>query len=337
MSAYQAIRKQAGIVSLDTDKVMWRVRGSFSTEFLNKVFPGKVFFLQPGMALTNPLLNEKLEVLDIMTLMNFDDHWLVIGTMCSFEDQMRIFEEAKDGFSNEALEVEEVTSDYFSISIEGPYAWQVIKETLTPDVIGVRHFGMVSFRFDDLQGFLLRSGVSGEYGYRIFCDSNDREKLRRRLEMHSSIKLVEADQETTRLLCQEARTPVFGTTIQKSDYPWQVEICYMIDFQKTEFQFHSALSAMGKTCTTRVMGIKFDSQDVFPVGSSVFFGEKQVGNLRCVFSSKLDQQTYGYIEVLNTHAYPQLTFEIRSNGLTAKVNGIGAPMFKMESASVVPE
>jgi aminomethyltransferase len=76
-----------------------------------------------------------------------------------------------------SLSIEDLTASHDTLSVHGPYAWELIGELLGPDLIGLPY--LYFYRTDGV--LCLRGGKTGEYGYDLFVPRERVAEIRARL------------------------------------------------------------------------------------------------------------------------------------------------------------
>ncbi|MEZ4404851.1 MAG: hypothetical protein R3B06_32995, partial [Kofleriaceae bacterium] len=71
----------------------------------------------------------------------------------------------------------DLSADHALLRLGGPYAWELVGDLTTPDVIGLPYLGL--FHHDDLICF--RAGQTGEYGYDLLVPRPQTDAVRARL------------------------------------------------------------------------------------------------------------------------------------------------------------
>jgi len=124
------------------------------------------------------------------------------------------------------------------LSLNGPYAWEVLSEWLGPDIIGIPYLTFFHLTErevlstgggSDLVGACFRAGKTGEFGYDLLLPTERLESVRARLlEVGEPLDLVEADLEALDLCALEngffsvRHGPLEGLTPLELQLQWRV-------------------------------------------------------------------------------------------------------------------
>ncbi|HEX3760744.1 MAG TPA: glycine cleavage T C-terminal barrel domain-containing protein [Kofleriaceae bacterium] len=139
-----------------------RVRGSDAADALDRVSPRAVFARTGKMTHTLVLDDDARPVADIYLCCDEDD-WFVLAEGMpapAVIDHLR----AHAGGLDVALD--DLTASHAMVTLNGPYAWELLGELTTPDVIGLPYLGF--FHADAFTCF--RGGKTGEYGYDLLVE-----------------------------------------------------------------------------------------------------------------------------------------------------------------------
>ena len=64
----------------------------------------------------------------------------------------------------------DLMESYYSLALDGPYAWELCAEVFGPDVLGLPYLGMIVLG----KVIVFRAGRTGEYGYHLLVPSNQK-------------------------------------------------------------------------------------------------------------------------------------------------------------------
>lgn len=161
--------------SSDPPVVCLRVTGDDAFATMDRVCAGDLF-VRDGQVRPTVLLDEQGRVFADVYVGQDDDAYLLIAEGPTAE-QLTAHLRAYSG-EGASLDVEDLTASHDTLSVHGPYAWELIGELLGPDLIGLPYL-----YFYRTEGVLcLRGGKTGEYGYDLFIPKDRTPEVRGRLE-----------------------------------------------------------------------------------------------------------------------------------------------------------
>lgn len=154
---YRHVRYAAAISRMDHVRVV-RVEGEDAMEAVDAICSGDLWVRDGRMRQTLIVDEGGAPIADVYVCPD-DESCIVM-----FEGlQTSALSDAMGRCADPGLEAElvELSGDYRLISVNGPYAWEVMSKWLTPDIIGLPYLSF--YHFDG--GTCFRAGKTGEYGY----------------------------------------------------------------------------------------------------------------------------------------------------------------------------
>lgn len=145
----------------DPPTVCLRIGGQDAFSTLDRVCPADLF-VRDGQVRPTVLLNEQGQVFADVYIGQDDDAYLLISEGPSAE--VLVEHVRAHATSGSDLTIEDLTASHGLVSVQGPYAWELIGEVLGPDLIGLPY--LYFYRTNDI--LCLRGGKTGEYGYDLF-------------------------------------------------------------------------------------------------------------------------------------------------------------------------
>jgi aminomethyltransferase len=134
-----------------------RVTGADAHELLDRVSPRQLFVRSGQMLHTLLLDDAAMPLADVYICCDEDDYLVIADGMTGAALTGYLARHAQAL----AVQIEDVSAGHGFVCVDGPYAWELIADITTPDIIGVPYLGF--FRDDKLTCF--RAGKTGEYGY----------------------------------------------------------------------------------------------------------------------------------------------------------------------------
>jgi glycine cleavage system aminomethyltransferase T len=151
-----------------------RVRGAGAHDLLDRVSPRELF-VRSGQLLHTVLLDDAaLPIADVYIGCD-DDDYLVIAegmTGAAVADYLAAHARGLDAA------IEDTSASHAFLCLGGPYAWEVLAELTTPDVIGLPYLGF----FHEARLSCFRAGKTGEYGYDLWIERDRLAAVRARLD-----------------------------------------------------------------------------------------------------------------------------------------------------------
>ncbi|HKE14907.1 MAG TPA: hypothetical protein VKB80_08595, partial [Kofleriaceae bacterium] len=139
-----------------------RVRGRDAQEAVDLVSPRELF-VRPGQMLHTLLLDDAARpVADVYVCCDEDDY-LIVAEGPGGPDLARYLADRAGGLD---VEIDDLSRSHAFVSLAGPYAWEVLAEVASPDVIGLPYLGF----YHEGRFTCFRAGKTGEYGYDLMVE-----------------------------------------------------------------------------------------------------------------------------------------------------------------------
>lgn len=139
-----------------------RVRGAGAHDLVDRVSPRELFVRSGQLVHTVLLDDAALPIADVYLGCD-DDDYLAIADGMTGRDLAAHLAAHAGGLD---ATVEDTSDSHGFLCLGGPYAWEVLAELVSPDVIGLPYLG-----FFHPPGFTcFRAGKTGEYGYDLWIE-----------------------------------------------------------------------------------------------------------------------------------------------------------------------
>ena len=265
-----AIRLSVAVSEASQVSVL-RVSGSAAFDALDRIVPRELF-IRDGQILHSMLLKDDATLLADLFVCRQDESYLLLSEGASADEIRHSLQEQVPAGAD--LELRSLDETHGLVALDGPYAWELLAEALSPDVIGLPYLG-----FFDLDPWLcFRAGKTGEYGYLL-------------LGARSEIPAL-----TARLLEEGRRFDVAGTDLEALDQcalengffnirregafdltPIELQLQWRASYQKDYVGAAALRQQRSKGASARVTTIVGGSPLV--EGDSVFLGETRIGRV----------------------------------------------------------
>ncbi len=167
-SEYKAIRDSVAI-SDNCHYGKFRVSGADALDVVNRLVMADIARLAIGRATWTFMLKDDGQQLCDVYVVCAGDEYLIFSEGVAPEVVKTQLESAADGHS---AKVQDQTQEMALIGLDGPYAWELLK-----DLVGVRVLGLRYLEFLEKQplgngdAYVIRAGKTGEFGYQILVPS----------------------------------------------------------------------------------------------------------------------------------------------------------------------
>lgn len=227
-----------------------RVSGDGAATLLDRVSPGSLFVRPGKMSHTLFLDEEARPIADVYVCCDEDDFLLLVEGLpaSGVIDYLAPYADAD-------ARVEDLGATHAVLCLGGPYAWELLGELTTPDVIGLPYLGF--FHHDELVCF--RGGKTGEYGYDLLVPRGRVAEVRGRLvELGARYELAEISLEAL----ERAGLENFFWNARRQTRPGltpiELQLQWRVSYART-FPGAPALAARRRTATTRAVLLAADA------------------------------------------------------------------------------
>ncbi len=324
----RAIR-QAVALSGAQGRSVFRLSGAGANAAADKLCPRELF-LRDGQMLHTLLLNERANPLaDVYLCADGEDYLLLSEGPTASELHGLIRDRVPAGAKTE---ITDVTADHDLLSLNGPYAWELLSEVISPEVIGLPYLGF--YHGDGFTCF--RAGKSGEFSFDLLLPKAKAAAMRGRIvEMGSAFGLIEAGDEALDLCALENFFFNIRHDTDPEATPLELQLQWRISYRK-EYVGAEALRQRRKHWSKRAVLIA--SPDPMHKGDKVFGGNTGIGSLLYAARSPDRGEWLGLALMELDHAHPGVLVECASpGGASARARVLSAPAINNRSLYVDPQ
>ena len=246
-----------------------RVRGGGAVDALDRVSPRAVFARPGKMTHTLLLDDDARPIADVYLCCDEDDCFVLAEGMSA----AAVIEHVQGRAGGLDVELDDLSHSHAMVTLNGPYAWELLGELTTPDVIGLPYLGF--FHADAFTCF--RGGKTGEYGYDLLVERDRLAGLRdhiltlgRRFELAEiSLAALETAQ-LENLFWNARRDSAPGLT------PIELQLQWRVSYDR-EFPGSAALHHRRRTAHRRAVLLCADRE--LPADGRVVAGGRDIGGV----------------------------------------------------------
>lgn len=165
----QAVRYSVALSKLD-HVVGLRLAGKSGFEVLDRLVPADLFIRDGQMLHTLLLAEDARPLADLYLCCDDEDFILFAEGMTADELKQHIRDCAFDASD---LEIEVLNDSCGILSLNGPFAWELLAELVGPEIIGMPYLSLGYA--DKIACF--RAGKTGEYGFDLLVPSSDKDEF----------------------------------------------------------------------------------------------------------------------------------------------------------------
>lgn len=297
---YEAIRGRAALLDLSGERLV-EITGDGGVEFAQRVLARDVEYLTAERCMTSLVLAADGSVVDQVVVWGRETGMLLES---SVGGGTRLLEHLR-AEADDDVEIVDRTEEYAIFGLEGPYAWGVVGRLIDGELAALPFESVVDTQWDGADIVFARTGMTGEYGYKVLVPRADAERLWTAAAEHAA----PAGQEALELAMLEVRQPVLRHEAVGAADILEIGAGWLVDITKDDFVGRDAvLTAFEGPAARRTVG--FAGGDVVPAGTPVTVDGEQVGEVVHAVPSIGLGSTLGLLRVQPELAAAGLRFSV---------------------------
>ena len=300
-----------------------RVGGRHALDALDRISP-RDLFVRPGQMVHTLLLDDTARPFaDLYIACDEDDYLLVAEGPSGAE----LVEHVRSHAVDLEITLDDLSATHAFISLNGPYAWELLAAVASPDVIGLPYLGF----FHEGRFTCFRGGRTGEYGYDLLIPRGELTTVRAAvLEAGAQFDLREVGLDALDLCALENgffnvhRDGLAGLT------PIELQLQWRVSYHRT-YPGSAALVARRAVATQR--SVMVASREPIDRDASVELAGERVGAIINVCKSPVRDEWLALAVVDRDIAHPGIEFTVGG----VRVRSVSSPAINNRSAYVDPQ
>jgi len=318
---HRAVRGAAGLFDVSHMGEI-SVRGPQAESFLQYLTPNDVAQLVPGRAHYSGLLNEQGTYLDDLLIYRLaEQEFLVVVNAANAASDFEWV--AARAASWDGVEVEDVSSRWALLALQGPRALEILAPLVPGDLSGIRYYGFRRGEVAGVEALLSRTGYTGEDGFELYLPPEAAAGVwRRLLQQGEPVGLVPAGLGARDTLRLEAGMALYGHEIDTTTTPLEVGLGWVVKLGKGDFIGRGALAAQKERGIRRkLIGFEVRGRGIARQGHQVMVGGSAVGQVTSGTWSPTFEKALGmaYVPLDLAALRTDLTLAVRGRELEAQV------------------
>ena len=242
-----------------------------------------------------------------------------------------------------AADPEDLTAGYALLGVDGPFAWELLKDLLGVKILGTRYLEVLGGQqIDQVPVTLLRGGKTGEFGYFLMTEAKHAPALwDRLLEAGKDYDARPCGLEVIDLCKLENRIVNVRKEGALAENALELNCRVMVGREKDNYVGREAIeSAWQDGSRRRLIGLSIDGADAAhlpAVGAEVRHQGRPIGTLANVGYSYTLSRPIGVGFIDTPYAYVGLDYELETADGTRGVRTVSAPMIMNRSLTVRPQ
>ena len=323
---HQAVRRQAGLFDVSHMGEI-EVRGPGALDFCQGISANDVARMSEFQAQYNLLLNERGGVVDdvIFYRLPADVFFICVNASNIDKDCSWIAEHA-----GAAVEVENVSTKYAQLALQGPAAAKIIQPLTSADLGTMKPFHFAFADVGSVRCLVARTGYTGEDGLELYCNAADAVQLwSALLQAGAPAGLVPTGLGARDTLRLEKAYPLYGHELDNDTTPLEAGLEWVTKFSKPTFVGRDALLKQKREgVKRRLVGLELLGPGIARSGYELFNGGQSIGRVTSGTKSPSLGKSIALAYVVSAQAQlgNQIEVEIRGRRVQAKI--VSLPFYR---------
>ncbi len=333
-SEYRALRERAAL-SDQSHYGKFHISGSQAVDFLSFVNLPDIARLAIGKTASSFMLAEDGSVFAECYVVSTGDTYLLLT---EGRDKTEVEEYLKKHLENFEATVKDVTEQFAMLQLDGPYAWELLKDLIGVKVLGLRYLETLdNQRIGSATVQIIRSGKTGEFGYSLIVPRDQAvECWDTLMKTGERYQILPVGVEALDLCRLENRFPNLRRDCAKVANPFEMNCRVMFDREKDDHLGRSAIEELTtEGPARRIIGfVASDESNAIPeLGEKVTLAGEVIGEVVNAGYSFMLGKSIGLALVSNDVAFVGLDFHVGNRTVTTS----SAPFVYNKSMDIRPQ
>jgi aminomethyltransferase len=307
------------------------VRGPEAIAFVNRLTSNDVTKLVDGQAHYTALTTPKGTVIDDLLVYRLKaDHLLLVVNAGTTDKD---WEWIRSHHAGESVKLENVSSDYCQIALQGPDAVTILQKLTDVALSEIKYYHFTSGKVDGIDSIVSRTGYTGEDGFEVYAAPEHAEKLWNKFldaGNHGATDGVLpcglAARNTLRL---EAGMALYGHEIDENTTLLEANLGWICKLDKGDFIGREALARQKlEGVKRRLIGFEVTDRGIARDDQGIVIDDQPVGKVTSGSPAPFLKKNIGlgYVPVEYANAGQELRIDVRGRLVGAQV--VKTPFYK---------
>jgi len=307
------------------------VRGSDAITFVNRLTSNDVTKLIDGQAQYSALTTPQGTVIDDLLVYRLaEDHLLLVVNAGTTEKD---WEWIKSHHSGEPVELNNVSSDYCQLALQGPDAHSILQKLTDVPLAEIKYYHFRPGSVDGVEGIISRTGYTGEDGFEVYAPAARAEQLWNKIldagDSGSPTGVLPCGLAARNTLRLEAGMALYGHEIDETTTLLEANLGWICKLDKGDFIGREPLARQKESGVKRKLagfevterGIARDDQEVVIDGERV--GKVTSGSPAPFLKKNIG---FAYVPVEYASVGQEIKIDVRGRLVGAQI--VKAPFYK---------
>ena len=321
-----AVRNKAGLFDV-SHMGEARIRGKDAAAFLDAIMTNEFSSLQPNHARYTIMCYPDGGCVDDLIIYRISHEEFLICLNAS--NAAKDIAWMKSQLGNWSVEIIDECAQWAQLALQGPLAEKILSSLTNLKLDTLKRFGFLIGEVAGVQNCIVaRTGYTGSPGFEIYIPASQSTRVARTiLEKGKPDGLLPIGLGARDSLRLEAGYPLYGHELSEQISPIQAGLSWTVKFSKPQFIGRdSLLSQTEKGVPSKVVMYSLNDRRIARPGSTVFSGDKPVGEILSGTLSPILNKPIGTALIKSGSNLDTLTVDIRGTHLPLQITQ--TPFFK---------
>src|SRR5258705_225871 len=260
------------------------VRGTDAISFVNRITSNDVSKLVDGQAQYSALTTPAGTVIDDLLVYRIaaDHLMLVVNAGTTTKD----WEWIESHHINESVELQNVSSEYCQIALQGPDALRILQQLTELPLAEIKYYHFWNGTVDDVPAIVSRTGYTGEDGFEVYAASDKAEQLWGKMlkagDFGSLTGVIPCGLAARNTLRLEAGMALYGHEIDETTTLLEANLGWICKLDKGDFIGREELVRQKKAgLRRRLIGFEVTERGIARDDQEVVVRGQPVGRVTC--------------------------------------------------------
>lgn len=307
------------------------VRGADAIAFVNRITCNDVTKLVDGQAQYSALTTPQGTVIDDLLVYRLaEDHLLLVVNAGTTEKD---WDWIKSNHSGESVELNNVSSDYCQLALQGPDAQSILQKLTDLPLDQIKYYHFSHGSVDGVEGIISRTGYTGEDGFEVYAAADRAEQLWNKIldtgNTGTPTGVLPCGLAARNTLRLEAGMALYGHEIDESTTLLEANLGWICKLDKGDFIGREPLARQKADGIKRkLVGFEVTERGIARDDQEVVIDEKRVGKVTSGSPAPFLKKNIGlaYVPVEHANVGQEIKIDVRGRLVGAQI--VKTPFYK---------
>jgi aminomethyltransferase len=309
------------------------VRGRDAIAFVNRLCSNDASKLVDGQAQYSALTTPEGTVIDDLLVYRFAQEHLLLVVNASTTN--KDWDWIRSHHADEAVELQNVSSDYCQIALQGPDALRILQPLTNVPLAEIKYYHFREGTVDGVQSIVSRTGYTGEDGFEVYAAADRAEQLWDKILDAGKVGTTEgvapcglAARNTLRL---EASMALYGHEIDETTTLLEANLGWICKLNKGDFIGRERLARQKEEgVKQKLIGFEMTERGIARDGQDVLINGERQGRVTSGSPAPFLKKNVGLAYVPVEHANEGQSIQIDVRGRPVEARIVKTPFYKRE-------